>query len=230
MTALAKVQAAIGPISKSKEVKVEGERAQWASKFAPLPKLDEVARPHLNEAGIAVVQTTAPGTGGSVHVTRFALGGEWFEVVFPLKPSRDGAQGLGAAITFARRWAYCAALNMIPDDGEEQQGYRQEERATRAPRRAAAPGGLAGMLDVIRESQGLNAFEDAARKARAAHPAGEGAIAVERAITARLVVAIESADADKLALCNEVHQRLQARGTEVRSALAAAEKRLGLSR
>lgn len=228
--AIAAVQAAIEPFTKNKAVKVEGDRAQWSSTYATLSQLDDAIREHVKTQGIAIIQTTeAIAQLGPVLVTRAALADEWIEIAFPIKASRDGAQGFGGGITFAKRWSTCALFNLIPDDAEEGQGYKEAKREAKAPRKAAAPGGLAAMLDAIRDSQGAHAFEGAARAARAAHPTGEPATAVERAIAARLIASIDGADsADKLTLCNDLHQRIQARGTDVRDAFRRAEQRLGI--
>ena len=56
--AIAKVQAAIEPITKNKEVKVSGEKASWASSYATLSALDAAVRPALNTHGIALIQST----------------------------------------------------------------------------------------------------------------------------------------------------------------------------
>lgn len=226
--AIAKVQAEIGAIAKNKEVKVSGEKASWASSYATLSALDAAVRPALNAHGIALIQSTDFVTGaGAVLVTRLALGAEWIESVYPIKPSRDGAQGFGGGISFARRWGLCGALNLIPDDVEEGQGYKDAAREGKAPRRQAAPGGLGAVLDTIRDAKGGEAFIAAASRARAAHPAGEASAAVEKTITTRMVVAFDGADSiDRLVALKDLQAKIQARGTEVRDAIQRAGLRL----
>lgn len=230
MAALAKVQAAIPSIAKNKGVKVEGEKAQWSSRYATLDALDEATRPHVYEHGIAIVQGCRFEQGaGLLHVTRLALGEEWIEVTFPLKPSRDGAQGLGGAITFARRWGLCAALNLIPDDAEEAQGYKDAKAETRAPRRAAAPAGLPDHLAAIRDAESLLSFEAAARAARSKHPAGEASNAVEHAISDKLVAVLDGlveGQIDKLTGIKDMWPKLAPRGGEARQALQRARARV----
>lgn len=227
-TAIAAVQHAIPPIEKNKTVKVDGEKARWESAYATLSTLADAAKPHLRAHGIAKIQAVGHSQGlGPVLVTRLALEDEWIEGDYPIKPSRDGAQGFGGGISFAKRWAICGLLDIVPDDIEEGLGYRDAQRESKAPRRTAAPGGLSAMLDAIRDADTLANFEKAARAARAAHPSGEASAAVEKAITSRIVVSIDNADTpDKLAVCRDAHGRIQARGSEVRDAIGRAERRM----
>lgn len=226
--AIAAVQAKIEPITKNKAVKVEGEKARWESNYATLATLDAAIREHVRGAGIAIIQSVeqVPQL-GPVLVTRAAVEDEWIEVSFPIKESRAGAQGFGGGISFARRWGTCALWNLVPDDIEEGQGYRDAAREGKAPRKAAAPPGLGTMLDAIRDADTLKSFEAAARTARGAHPAGEAAASVERSITARFVVSIDNADtAEKVQFCRDAYTRIQPRGTEVRDAFSRADRRL----
>lgn len=230
--AIAAVQAKIEPFTKNKAVKVEGEKARWESTYATLATLDAAIRHHVRDHGIAIIQSTVSiAQLGPCLATRAALEDEWIEVYFPIKPSRDGAQGFGGGISFARRWGTCAVWNLVPDDVEEGQGYRDAARENKAPRKAAAPSGLGALLEAIRDSETLKSFEAAARTARSAHPSGEAASSIERAIEARFVIAIDGADTgDKLVTCRDAYGRIQPRGTAVRDAFARAEQRLGIGR
>lgn len=221
--AIAKVQAAIEPITKNKEVKVSGEKASWASSYATLSALDAAARPALNAHGIAVIQSTDFQQGaGHVLVTRLALGAEWIESVYPIKPSRDGAQGFGGGISFARRWGLCGVLNLIPDDVEEGQGYKDAAREGKAPRRQAAPGGLGAALEAIRGST-LDSIVAAVRKARAEHPAGEASAAVEKTIESWFVAACDACKTlDAHTTIRDLANTIKPRGTDVRLAIQRA--------
>ena len=221
--AIAKVQAEIGAIAKNKEVKVSGEKASWASSYATLSALDAAVRPALNAHGIALIQSTDFVTGaGAVLVTRLALGAEWIESVYPIKPSRDGAQGFGGGISFARRRGLCGALNLIPDDVEEGQGYKDAAREGKAPRRQAAPGGLGVVLESIRGST-LDTIVAAARKARAEHPAGEASAAVEKTIEAWFVATCDACKSlDTHTTIRDLANTIKPRGTDVRNAIQRA--------
>ena len=221
--AIAKVQAAIEPIAKNKAVKVEGEKARWESNYATLATLDAAVRPALIEHGIAVMQSTDFLAGaGFVLVTRLALGAEWIESVYPIKPSRDGSQGFGGGISFARRWGLCGVLNLVPDDIEEGQGYADAKREGKAPRRQAAPGGLGAVLESIRGST-LDTIVTAARKARAEHPAGEASAAVEKTIEAWFVATCDACKSlDTHTTIRDLANTIKPRGTDVRNAIQRA--------
>jgi hypothetical protein len=227
MAVIADIQHAIDPVVKNKEVKVEGERAKWSSTYATLGTLAKAITPHLKAHKIAKVQGVTGPSGAPMLTTRLQLGDEWLEADYPIKQTRDGSQGFGGGIGFAKRWAICGIFDIVPDDVEEAQGYKDARAETRVPRKGAAPGGLAAMLDAIRDAGTLGDFEKAARAARAAHPTGEPATSIERAITARFVTSADNADSeDKLAKCREARERIQPRGTEAREALARAERRM----
>lgn len=231
---LALVQAEVATVTKNKtvDVKTRDGGDGWKSGYATLEALDAAARPALTKHGVALVQGGGFVQGlGPTLETRLAFKGQWIESFFPVKTSRDGAQGFGGGITFARRWGLCCAVGLVPADAEEGQGYKDAARENKAPRRAAAPGGLSAALDAIRDADTLGNYEKAARAARAAHPSGEGAAAVEKAIATRLVTSIDNAASiDALTLLRDLHGRIQPRGTEVREAFGRAEHRLGISR
>lgn len=225
--AIAKVQATIEPITKNKAVKVEGEKAKWESNYATLATLDAAVRPALNEHGIAVIQSTDFLAGaGFVLVTRLALGAEWIESTYPIKPSRDGSQGFGGGISFARRWGLCGVLNLVPDDVEEGQGYKDAAREGKAPRRQAAPGGLGAALEAIRGAT-LDTIVASTRKARAEHPAGEASAAVEKTIESWFVATCDACTTlDGHTTIRDLANTIKPRGTDVRNAIQRTGARL----
>lgn len=227
---IALVQAEIEQVTKDKIVDVktrEGGDA-WKSGYATLAALDAAARPALKKHGVAVYQGGGFVQGlGPTLETRLAYQGQWIESFYPVKTSRDGAQGFGGGISFGRRWGLCGMLGLVPHDAEEGEGFKAARLENKAPRRGAAPGGLAPLLEAIRSSETLSSFEQAARAARGAHPSGDASAAVEKAITTRFVVSVDNADTpDKLALCRTANERIQPRGTEVRDALGRADRRM----
>jgi hypothetical protein len=228
--AMAKVQQALGPIAKNKIVDTsrDGGNSGWKSGYTTLDALYSAAHDHLAEHRVVVYQGGDFVQGlGPVLVTRLAHDGQWVQSFFPIKTSRDGAQGFGGGVTFARRWGLCCAVGLVPADAEEGQGYKDAAREAKAPRKAAAPGGLGALVDAIRSADSGEAFFDAAAKARAAHPTGEASQTIERTITTRMVTAIDNADTpDRVAVLRRLHERLQARGAEVRDAFARADRRM----
>ncbi|HYF40919.1 MAG TPA: ERF family protein [Ramlibacter sp.] len=93
-----------------------------ASSYATLASVWDACRKALSGNGLAVTQTTRPGDGNTVTmVTTLMHGsGQWIRGELTVKPTKSDAQGLGSAITYARRYALAAMVGVAPedDDGE----------------------------------------------------------------------------------------------------------------
>lgn len=227
---IAAVQGEIEGVKKNKTVEIDGEKASWKSGYATLAHLDSIARPKLKEHGVAVYQggDYIPGGGGHVLVTRLAHAGQWIESFFPIKASGENAQKTGGGISFARRWGLCGMLNIIPDDAEEADGYKEARRDARPATRARAPAGLAAQIEVIRKSTDVEQFVAAVVQARAANPTGEAARSVENAIASWLLYAFNVCKAlDELAELRDCLAKVKPRGAEVNEAVRRAAVRLG---
>ncbi len=94
----------------------------FKSKYADLASVRDSATPVLNKNGLAVIQ---PAEGGheSVSVTTRLIhtSGEWMESTLTIKPDKPNAQGVGSAITYARRYMFMSLVGIAPedDDGNE---------------------------------------------------------------------------------------------------------------
>jgi hypothetical protein len=229
--AMARVQAALKIVKKNKGVEVSGEKAQWKSRFATFDVLYDACHDKLTDEGIAVYQGGEyMQAGGERLVTRLAKDGQWIESSFPIKASREGAQGFGGGISFAKRWGLMGMVGLVSaDDPDEKQGYQDERKP---PRRAAAPVGLPQMLEAIRSAETDAELLQRAQAARSANPTGEGAAAVESAIVAWLSAEFAKirgpGDLDALTALRDLSARVRPRGTQVRTEIAEAEKRIGL--
>lgn len=228
LTIIAEIQHAIDPVVKNKTVTVEGERARWSSNYATLGVLAKAVEPHLKAHKIAKIQDVGlVPTLGPVLITRLQFGDEWIEADYPIKQTRDGSQGFGGGISFAKRWAICGIFDIIPDDVEEGQGYRDVKAQNKAPRKAGAPSGIAGLLQSIREAESCDLLIVSAATARSLHPTGEASGAVERAIETWFVDACENArDVDTLTSIRDTANKVKPRGTDVRAAISKAGARL----
>ncbi len=95
----------------------------FKSKFVSLDHLIAKTRPVLNAHGLSIVQSTTHIDGQPALETRILhSSGESFWSVMPLLLTKQDMQGLGAAITYARRYAWAAALGIASeedDDGEQ---------------------------------------------------------------------------------------------------------------
>jgi hypothetical protein len=138
--ALAKAQASITHATK------DANNPFFKSKYADLPAVIDAARPHLAANGLSVVQITESFPDGNVTlVTQLQhASGQWIRGTYPVKPVKADPQGLGSAITYARRYAYCAITGVAAagedDDGNaaSNAGNGKQETATSRNKRYSA--------------------------------------------------------------------------------------------
>jgi hypothetical protein len=94
----------------------------FKSSYADLGSVWDAARPVLSKYGLCVMQTTEMNTDGSriVMVTTLAhTSGQWMKSFLPLNPSKNDSQGIGAAITYLRRYSLSAIVGVVCDDDDD---------------------------------------------------------------------------------------------------------------
>lgn len=152
--ALAKAGAAIAPVVK------DARNPLYKSSYATLGAVMEACRKPLADNGLLLIQTPgyAPGPNGAgqmkltTRIVHLASGRELkFEMALPIE--KQTAQGVGSAITYARRYALTSVLGMVMEDDDgnaasapaprarEDQAYREEypPRADHADAAARKP-------------------------------------------------------------------------------------------
>lgn len=94
----------------------------FQSKYADLSSIVEMAAPILAKHGLSVIQ--APETewtqDGTIPVdvlttTVMHESGQFFQFTTPIYATKKDAQGYGSGVTYARRYAYSAALSIVAD-------------------------------------------------------------------------------------------------------------------
>lgn len=91
----------------------------FKSKYASLPAIIDAARPALAKHGLSIIQTTDLESSGMVLVTQLMhSSGEWIRSWYPIRPSRPDPQGLGSAVTYARRYAYQSIVGIAPSEDD----------------------------------------------------------------------------------------------------------------
>lgn len=238
-SAIALLQGELTPVTKNKEVAVSGESKRtgeaygYTSGYATHAATLGSVRKHLAKHGIALYQGGHRSDKGEWSlVTRIAKGGQWIEAEYPIKASRDGAQGFGGGVSFAKRWGLRDILAIeIADDAEEKQGYVDARKDARPAKRAPAPPGIKDALARIRGADTVGRFEDACASARGAFPTGEAAAEVERTISAWLVHAFGVAEnADQYTELRDTVALVKPRGGDVPAAIQNAGERIGVPR
>lgn len=120
-TALSRTQAQLHPASKNKK------NPFFKSDYADLEASWECCRALLAANGLCVIQTTDHAEDGSIElITTLAhASGQWIDGRYPIKAIKQDPQGVGSAITYARRYALQAIVGIVTgddDDGEHAMG------------------------------------------------------------------------------------------------------------
>lgn len=116
--ALVAALAEIGGVAKGKT------NPHFRSKYATLESVIEASKGILASHGIALMQFPAAFSGGAMSLDTVLIheSGEWLsgEEAFGVATGKQDPQAVGSALTYARRYAQMAVLNMpaVDDDAE----------------------------------------------------------------------------------------------------------------
>ena len=155
--ALVKAQAEFKPIHK------DAQNPHFKSKYATFPAFIEGTRAILAEHGLIVLQTTEYESAGAtlilVSTLMHAESGEQLISRYPLIPAKNDPQGLGSALTYAKRYAYGVITGAVStdedDDGEGASDREKKPKGEKAkpPTNGATIGqdGLGKVWDTARK-------------------------------------------------------------------------------
>ena len=122
--ALVKFNTKVGKISK------DAKNPFFKNNYATLDNIIDEVRPVLAEFGLSVLQLPS-GDGENIQISTLLMheSGEWLESEsLIMKPVKNDPQGLGSAITYARRYALQSFLSL--NTGEDDDG----NNASRPPK------------------------------------------------------------------------------------------------
>lgn len=112
-TALSKAQGAIKGALK------DTANPFFKSKYADLSSVWEACREQLSANGLAIVQTPFQvDTGIGIETMLTHSSGQWISNQFTMPVAKADAQGVGSAITYARRYALSAMVGVAPEDDD----------------------------------------------------------------------------------------------------------------
>ena len=121
------MSAAIGTLAKAlaaaqsqiEGAKKDSENPFFRAAYADLASVWEACRTPLSNNGLAVIQTV-DGSPEVVWVTTTLAhsSGEWIRGTLRMKPVKADPQGIGSAITYARRYALAAIVGVAPEDDD----------------------------------------------------------------------------------------------------------------
>ena len=140
-TALAKAQGEIRGAVK------DDANPHFKMKYASLASVWDACRKPLCDNGLSVIQTTDINPQGEVVLltTLFHSSGQYLGGTYPLRPIKDDPQGMGSALTYARRYTLASLVGVAPEDddgeGSTGRGDAPEGKQTQrpAPKAAAKP-------------------------------------------------------------------------------------------
>jgi len=150
----------------------------FQSRYASLNEIVDATLPALNAAGITVLQPVTV-AGDAVEVTTVLLheSGQWLRSTHSVPVSKRDAQGVGSALTYARRQALQALLTVAPvgeDDDAEGAVGRGAGRPplppappAAKPPRAERVARLEGTLREVRTIRDLDRAWDLSQELRA---------------------------------------------------------------
>lgn len=113
----------------TESVKKAATNPAFKTKYADLSHVVEGVIPALNAAGVGVIQSPSyDGEMVSVTTTLLHESGASVTGTLAMRPSKSDPQGIGSAITYARRYALLAMTGAAPedDDGNASSGPRQQ--------------------------------------------------------------------------------------------------------
>ena len=115
----------------------------FRSRYADLAGVWDACREPLASNGLAVVQTPGEISERSITLTTLLCheSGEWMRSAFTIPVSKADAQGVGSAVTYARRYALAAMVGIVQDDddGNAATGPALQRKPAPAPRPQPQP-------------------------------------------------------------------------------------------
>lgn len=133
--ALSVFQGSIHQPGLDKEVKVQTKNGQsYKFRYADLSACIKAAAPCLKECGLAVLQLVQD---GKLITLLTHKSGEWMKSVVYLPQQSNDYQAFGSALTYLKRYTYCALLGIVAEDDDDA-NYAQGNQYNMSPAKQAA--------------------------------------------------------------------------------------------
>jgi len=92
----------------------------YHSRYADLAQIVEAIRKPLSDNGLAISQLVQPDAEAAVIETILMhQSGEWLSSIIQLKPVKTDPQGIGSALTYARRYALGAIVGLATEEDDD---------------------------------------------------------------------------------------------------------------
>jgi hypothetical protein len=117
VSALAKAQGVMKPAVFNRT------NPHFKTKYADFTSCMDACRGPLSENGLAAIQYCETIEGKLNLVTMLAhVSGQWMKSEFPLIPSKMDSQGIGSAMTYAKRYSLCGMVGIVADEEGDDDG------------------------------------------------------------------------------------------------------------
>jgi len=140
VAALAKAQSVLKPAVFNKI------NPHFRNRYADFTSCMDACRMPLSDNGLAIIQFCETLDGKLNLITMLAhTSGQWIRSEFPIICAKMDSQGIGSAMTYAKRYSLCGMVGVVADeesddDAEAAQGrYKQQEAARPASRPYVKP-------------------------------------------------------------------------------------------
>ena len=111
----------------------------FKSKYADLTSVWEACRKPLTDNGLSIVQTLGIAGVSESQVLETILlhnSGEWISGILKLNPVKNDPQGMGSAITYARRYSLAAMVGICPEDDDGEGAMKRQKTEPKAEPKA----------------------------------------------------------------------------------------------
>lgn len=117
VTALTKAQAIMKPAVFNRI------NPHFKTRYADFKSCMDACRAPLADNGIAVIQSCETSDGKINLITMLAhISGQWMKSEFPLIASKMDSQGIGSAMTYAKRYSLCGMVGIVADEEGDDDG------------------------------------------------------------------------------------------------------------
>ena len=118
---------------------MESANPFFKSKYADLTSVWEACRKPLTDNGLSIVQTLGIAGVSEFQVLETILlhnSGEWISGILKLNPVKNDPQGMGSAITYARRYSLAAMVGICPEDDDGEGAMKRQKAESKAEPKA----------------------------------------------------------------------------------------------
>uniref|UniRef100_A0A6M3KSV1 Putative Erf family protein n=1 Tax=viral metagenome TaxID=1070528 RepID=A0A6M3KSV1_9ZZZZ len=100
----------------------------YKSKYSDLASVWDACRGLLSENGLSVVQTSSPSGENTtiIDTTMIHNSGEWISGSMQVPLVKNDPQGVGSAMTYARRYGLSAIVGVCPEDDDAESATKRE--------------------------------------------------------------------------------------------------------